>query len=416
MATGNNSIYMTYGNTSLSSESNGSSVFSFFDSFDYLNTSKWSQGTIAATTGTVWSYYGGELVGGNNSRYQQSVPNFTGNYICESRIFETTAAGNGFTTSGFFGSTANAFNILSHNGTTYARNDAAWPNFGAFASAGQWVRDKVVANGASSSVSRTGETSGSVSSAYSNSGLSAEYVRLGARGDNGVYDQNFVAKWDWIFVRPYISTEPSVTIGSLVTSDNEFCGFAPGTYNFNVVDVAGCNTPASATITQPASAIALSNFMTQVSCYGTNNGAIDLTVTGGTPLYVYSWAGPSSYSAATQDITGLVVGNYSITVADQNSCTESAVIAVSQQIPINSGFYTWKGTTNQFWEIDTNWDCRVPDQTSYVLIPAAPVGGNTPLITGGVIGECLKIRIMGNVADLLKIDSDSGSKLQIYQP
>lgn len=416
MATGNNALYMTYGNTSLTSESNGSSVFTFFDALDYYNTSKWSQGTIAATTGTLWSYYGGALVGGNNSRFQQSVQNFSGNYICESRIFETTAATSGFTSSGFFGSTANAFNILSHNGTTFARNDGAWPNFGAFSSSNQWVRDKVVANGASSSVSRTGETSGSVSASYSNSGLSAEYVRLGARGDNSVYDENFVAKWDWIFVRPYISTEPSITIGSLVTSDNEFCGFGIGAYNFNVVDVAGCNTPASATITQPAASIALSNTMTQVSCYGISNGAIDLTVTGGTPTYVYSWAGPSSYTASSQDITGLAIGNYSVTVADQNACSQSTVVTVSQQVPITAGYYTWKGITNTLWQIDNNWDCRVPGPTSAVIIPAAPIGGNNPLITGGVIGECLTIRIMGSVADLLKIDTSTGSKLQVNEP
>ncbi|TNF30913.1 MAG: hypothetical protein EP314_01180 [Bacteroidetes bacterium] len=84
--------------------------------------------------------------------------------------------------------------------------------------------------------------------------------------------------------------------------------------------------------------------------------------------------------------------------------------------PITAPSFTWTGMTDQLWQDPTNWDCGVPDATSDVIIPASPIGGNTPLITGGVIGDVFHIRVMGNIADLLKIDSDSGSKLRVWEP
>jgi len=58
---------------------------------------------------------------------------------------------------------------------------------------------------------------------------------------------------------------------------------------------------------------------THLSCYGTNDGAIDLTVYGGTSPYTYSW----NTGASTEDIDGLAPEHYTVDVVDANDCAFS---------------------------------------------------------------------------------------------
>ena len=419
LPTGNSTIYMTFGDVIVTSESEGDNVFTFFDDFNFFSTTKWTQGVIAATSGANWSYYGGNLIGGNTNRVQTSVPTFSGNYISEGRVFESAAAVNGFTSLGFYGSAGNGHSILAHNGAAYARNDGAWESGAAFTSLNTWVKDYTRTIGAGSFASRTGGTTWTQTS--NNSGLSGERVRLGARGDDLAGDQNFSAQWDWLFVRQYISAEPSITLGAVVTSDNQFCGFAPGSYNFNVVDVAGCNNSINATITQPSAALSLTVTMTPITCYAPLQGSINLTPAGGTPTYFYNWAGPGGFSSTIEDPSVTLTGIYNVTVADQNACVANSSVTVTQLTPIESPYHTWKGSVNTLWEQSGNWDCGiVPTSISRVVIPAVPVGGATifPVINNGINANVYDIDIRGSAANRLTITGTppTGGTLQIHKP
>ncbi|MFH1959580.1 MAG: DUF2341 domain-containing protein, partial [Patescibacteria group bacterium] len=204
-------ILVYYGNSSATSATSGDSTFEFFDDFSSpsIDSAKWTQGTIGTTTGTDFSQASGLLSDGNTNRYIQSTTAYTGNYAASTRVYTTTSAANGYTTVGFWASTSNNFGILDHNGTTYIRNDSSWPNY-SYNGSGQWNRDEVRVTGTSATHWRTGETSGSTTAGNTNSGLSSEYLRLGARYDSSASNQNFVADWDWIFVRKTTTTEPSV--------------------------------------------------------------------------------------------------------------------------------------------------------------------------------------------------------------
>ena len=93
-----------------------------------------------------------------------------------------------------------------------------------------------------------------------------------------------------------------------------------GNYNVTVTDANGCQAIANVTINEP-SALSLNLFGSDLSCGG-NNGAINLTVSGGTPNYTYLW----SNNETTEDITGLTPGTYSVTVTDANGCQEVGFI------------------------------------------------------------------------------------------
>lgn len=100
-------------------------------------------------------------------------------------------------------------------------------------------------------------------------------------------------------------------------------GLSAGTYAVTVSDAIGTIAVDSVTINEPA-ALQLSFIVTNASSAGAADGAIDLTVTGGTSGYTFRW----SNSATVEDLTGLTAGTYSVVVSDANGCliTDSAQV------------------------------------------------------------------------------------------
>lgn len=89
-----------------------------------------------------------------------------------------------------------------------------------------------------------------------------------------------------------------------------------GTYSYTVTDANGC-LPADITVTiNEPDAITGSAVVTDQSTTLPSDGAIDLTVTGGTAPYTYAW----SNGQTTEDVTAVEAGNYSVTVTDANNC------------------------------------------------------------------------------------------------
>ena len=61
------------------------------------------------------------------------------------------------------------------------------------------------------------------------------------------------------------------------------------------------------------------------------DGAIDLSVLGGVAPYTYSWSGPDSYTAHTEDIDNLQAGHYQVTVTDKYCGTATALFHLTIQ-------------------------------------------------------------------------------------
>ncbi|HNS18396.1 MAG TPA: SprB repeat-containing protein [Bacteroidales bacterium] len=102
------------------------------------------------------------------------------------------------------------------------------------------------------------------------------------------------------------------------STNQNLSGLTAGTYNLTVTDSKGCTAATSAEVTQPA-AIVITPTITNVTCYGENNGIINLSVSGGTSPYTFLWNDGNS----SQNRTGLAPGTYSVTVTDANSCTQT---------------------------------------------------------------------------------------------
>jgi len=116
--------------------------------------------------------------------------------------------------------------------------------------------------------------------------------------------------------------------GSNYSSNNVFNNKAAGTYYVRIKDV---NTPAcvvtdTVVITQP-SVLAISATPTNPVCRNDANGSIVASATGGNGAYQFALNGGTYQSSGT--FNGLTSGSYTVTVKDDNGCTKSTSLTLS---------------------------------------------------------------------------------------
>lgn len=98
-----------------------------------------------------------------------------------------------------------------------------------------------------------------------------------------------------------------------------------GSYTVTVRDAAGTTKQASFTVGNngcTTTPIAITGTVTNASC--NSGGKIDISVSGGTAPYTYSW----SNGATTQDLNNVAAGNYTVTVRDAAGATKQASFTV----------------------------------------------------------------------------------------
>ncbi len=114
--------------------------------------------------------------------------------------------------------------------------------------------------------------------------------------------------------------------GGAYQASNSFANQFAATYAVGIKDANGCVASQTVTISQPS---ALSIFVSSQNANCTaSNGVGSATVTGGTPIYTYTWTGNGG---ALPVSNGLPSGTYTVTATDMNGCVISgqAVIGVT---------------------------------------------------------------------------------------
>jgi hypothetical protein len=101
---------------------------------------------------------------------------------------------------------------------------------------------------------------------------------------------------------------------------------AAGSYTVTVIDANGCASTANATVGTSNGNLAATATTTDVTTFGGNNGAVNLTVSGGTAPFSFVW----SNGATTEDLNGLVAGTYTVTITDANGCATTQTATVNQ--------------------------------------------------------------------------------------
>ncbi|MDD4218401.1 MAG: gliding motility-associated C-terminal domain-containing protein, partial [Bacteroidales bacterium] len=89
-----------------------------------------------------------------------------------------------------------------------------------------------------------------------------------------------------------------------------------GTYNVSITDDWGCNGTANITLSDPPSMQIQAN-ITDIACFGDNNGSINISVSGGNIPYNYIWSNLFN----DYNNVGLSGGEYFVTISDDNGCS-----------------------------------------------------------------------------------------------
>ena len=126
---------------------------------------------------------------------------------------------------------------------------------------------------------------------------------------------------------------PYSTLWSTGAVTQDLQNIGGGMYTVQVTDMNGCVVNDTFQVSQ-STAIQVTSSVINPTCSNLNNGQIDISITGGTPAFAYSW----SNGQTNQDLTNIGVGNYSLTVTDALGCLSTVNFNLSAPAPLNITF------------------------------------------------------------------------------
>ena len=106
-----------------------------------------------------------------------------------------------------------------------------------------------------------------------------------------------------------------------------------GVYTITVTDSRGCiasDTKDIDSTTEAMSATIDTLTLLNVSCFGGNDGVVDVLADSGHAPYSYQWTGPNGFYSTSSGISSLYAETYSVTVTDTNNCSVNTSINLTE--------------------------------------------------------------------------------------
>ncbi|MFK7776131.1 MAG: beta strand repeat-containing protein [Saprospiraceae bacterium] len=127
-----------------------------------------------------------------------------------------------------------------------------------------------------------------------------------------------------------LGTASAVATGTSATFDylwsngattSNIMNLPPNTYTVTVTDDSGCTLTEVVIVTEPDVLEIILDNVTDESDFGANDGAIEVSINGGTGTLNYEWTLNGNIISTIEDPIGLAGGVYILTITDGNGCT-----------------------------------------------------------------------------------------------
>ena len=122
-----------------------------------------------------------------------------------------------------------------------------------------------------------------------------------------------------------------------IQTDSIASNLVANTYIVTATNLVGCDAKDTVIITEPALGIVLDTTIIQpLVCNGDTNGSVSVEVTGGTPVYNFSWFNVAGVITSPDSIATNLRGNtlYKVAVSDGNHCKDTIDVGLIEPSPI----------------------------------------------------------------------------------
>lgn len=119
-------------------------------------------------------------------------------------------------------------------------------------------------------------------------------------------------------------------------SGNIISNLGADLYHVSVLDERGCSAISDIIIEEPA-VLNSTSLISNVKCYGGNDGNALINTAGGIPPYNYVWSS-NTVAPSGNNVFSLTKGAYSYTVTDANGCLFTSDISIQEPLPLQVNF------------------------------------------------------------------------------
>lgn len=199
---------------------------------------------------------------------------------------------------------------------------------------------------------------------------------------------------------------------------SQITNISGGDYEVSAVDLNGCTATQTINLSSPDAVVININEINEISCNGLQDGSLTTIATGGTGSHEYSINNGQSWQSESS-FTNLAVNNYTLLGRDENGCTASTTVSITQPSPLTVNITGIESTTcnNANGSATGNSGGGTGDYAYEWINSANQIVSNSAILTGASAGSYF-LRVYDEnqcivTSDEVTINSSTASVIEV---